>query len=290
MPPLSRVTVDEIRRAKQKARKLVMLTAYDYSFAKLVDESGVDIVLVGDSLAMVVLGEQDTTTVTQQDMLRHAKAARKGVTRALLVGDLPYPAIHSAGADLTAAARAFIEEAGCDAVKVEWADGMPNRVRKVLASGIAVMGHVGLTPQTALAEGGFGMRGKDAASAARILSQAQALEQAGCFAIVLECVPDQVAQAITERLAIPTIGIGSGPNCDGQVLVLHDVLGLFERFTPKFVKRYAKLSEEVRNAVRAYAGEVRSGQFPGASQTVKMSREEESHLRRLLKSESKNKT
>jgi 3-methyl-2-oxobutanoate hydroxymethyltransferase len=273
-----RVTAETIRNSKRAGKKLVMLTAYDYAFAKLLDESDVDMVLVGDSLGMVVMGESDTTTVTLQAMLHHAKAVRRGVSRALLIGDLPFPSIHGAGADLLASSRAFVEQAGCDAVKVEWAEGMPDKVKAVVAAGIAVMGHVGLTPQTAQAEGGFGMRGKDAASAERIYLQAKALADAGCFAMVLECVPDELAALITRKLSVPTVGIGSGPQCDGQVLVSYDLLGLFERFTPRFVERYAKLAESVRDAANRFGADVRQGRFPAEKHTVHLAPDELARL------------
>ena len=277
-----RITVEAIRNSKRAGRKLVMLTAYDYTFAKLLDESEVDMVLVGDSLGMVVMGQADTTNVTLEAMLHHAQAARRGVTRALLIGDLPYPSLHGSGADLVADSRLFVEKAGCEAVKVEWADGIPEKVEAAVASGISVMGHVGLTPQTAAAEGGFGMRGKDAVSAERIFLQAQALANAGCFAVVLECVPDELAALITRKLAIPTIGIGSGPNCDGQVLVSYDLLGLYERFTPRFVERYARLADSVRDAVKRFGADVRQGQFPAEKHTVHLEPNELARLKSRL--------
>ena len=247
-----------------------MLTAYDYPMAKLVDEAGVDLVLVGDSLGMVVLGYETTVPVTMDDMIHHAKAVRRGVSRALLVGDMPFLSLRSSPSDAVAQAARFVQEAGCEAVKVEWKPGIEDAAKAIIDAGIPVMGHVGLTPQTAASEGGFGMRGKDAESAGRILTQAVSLEEVGCFAMVLECLPDLLAQEITHRLRIPTIGIGSGPSCDGQVVVTHDLLGLFERFQPKFVKRYADLSGTIRQALGAYARDVRSGQFPGREQTVAM--------------------
>lgn len=280
-----RVTLDALKRSKTAGRKIVMLTAYDYPFARLVDEAGVDIVLVGDSLGMVVLGRPDTTSVTLADMVRHTQAVRRGTSRALLVADMPYPSLHGPSADLAADAMVLVRDAGCDAVKVEWAEGIVPKVKQAVASGIAVMGHVGLTPQTAASqEGGFGMRGKDAASAARIIEQAAQLSSAGCFALVLECVPAELAKMITGQVTAPTIGIGSGPYCDGQVLVLHDVLGLYEPFSPRFAKRYAALSETVRASVQQYAQEVRAGAFPSKAQTVRMASDQLEQLQRLLKS------
>ena len=271
---MSKTTIAELLKRKEQGQKIAMLTAYDYSMARLVDEAGVDVVLVGDSLGMVVLGYETTTPVTMDEMLHHAKAVRRGVSRALLVGDMPFLAIRGTPAEAVKHAARFIQEAGCDAVKVEWKPGIEDLAKAVLDAGIPVMGHVGLTPQTASGEGGFGIRGRDAESAARILAQALALEEVGCFAMVLECIPDQLAEDITRRLRIPTLGIGSGPHCDGQVLVSYDLLGLFERFRPRFVKRYAELGEAVRQAVRAYAQDIRCGQFPGPEHTVAMKPEE----------------
>ena len=251
-----------------------MLTAYDYPFAKLLDGAGIDVVLVGDSLGMVVLGYETTTPVTMDEMLHHAKAVRRGVNRALLVGDMPFLSFRGSVAESVKNAGRFIQEAGCDAVKVEWKPGIEDSAKAIIDAGIPVMGHVGLTPQTAAAEGGFGMRGMDAESAVRILAQAVSLQEVGCFAVVMECIPDALAQAITKRLRIPTIGIGSGPHCDGQVLVTYDLLGLFDRFTPKFVKTYANLSPAVQQAVTAYIRDVKSGAFPGSPQTRDMPADE----------------
>ena len=262
--------------------KITMLTAYDCPTAKLLDASGVDIVLVGDSLGMVVLGYDSTAQVTMEEMIHHAKAARRGVSRALLIGDMPFLSFRSSPNDSVKNAARFVQEAGCDAVKVEWKQGIEDTAKAIIDAGIPVMGHVGLTPQTAAAEGGFGMRGKDAESAARIIAQAIALQEVGCFAMVLECLPDLVAQEITQRLRIPTIGIGSGPWCDGQVLVTHDLVGLFERFTPRFVKRYANLAETIRGAAAAYVRDVKAGVFPGPEQTVAMAPEEFMKLKRDL--------
>ena len=259
-----------------------MLTAYDYSMAKLVDESGVDIVLVGDSLGMVVLGFDSTTPVTMEQMLHHAKAVRRGVSRALLVGDMPFLSFRGSLEEAVRHAAQFVQEAGCEAVKVEWKPGIEDVAKAIVDAGIPVIGHVGLTPQTAAAEGGFGTRGKDAESAVRIIGQAIALQEVGCFAMVLECLPDLVAQEITARLRIPTIGIGSGPRCDGQVLVTYDMLGLFERFRPRFVKRYADLAGTIRQALKTYVGEVKAGEFPGTAQTVAMLPEEFEKLRQEL--------
>jgi 3-methyl-2-oxobutanoate hydroxymethyltransferase len=271
---MDKVTIAELQRRKRAGEKLTMLTAYDYPIAKLVDEAGVDIVLVGDSLGMVVLGYDSTAPVTMEEMLHHAKAARRGVSRAMLVGDMPLLSLQGLAEESVKNARRFIQEAGCDAIKLEWKPSIEQVARAMTDAGIPVMGHVGLTPQTAASEGGYGVRGKDAESAVRILGQAAALQEAGCFAMVLECVPDVVAQEITARLQIPTFGIGSGPACDGQVLVTYDLIGLYDRLKPRFIKRYADVAPMIRQAAAAYIQEVQSGVFPGKAQTPTMTPEE----------------
>ena len=259
-----------------------MLTAYDYPVAKVLDATGVDCILVGDSLGMVVLGYESTGPVTMTEMLHHTKAVRRAVQRALLVGDLPLEALRGSSEETLRDAQRFANEGGCGAVKVEWRDGMDRTASLIVRSGIPVMGHVGLTPQTAAAEGGYGTRAKDAESAARVIEQSLAMEQAGCFALVLECVPHEVAEAITQRLAIPTIGIGSGPACDGQVLVTYDLIGLFERFRPRFVRQYADVAGTIREAAGAYLRDVREGVFPGPEHTVRMTQEEHARLQSRL--------
>ena len=282
MSSATSVTISQLHEMKQRGQKIAMLTAYDYPLGRLLDEVGIDIVLVGDSLGMVVLGYETTTPVTMEDMLHHAKAVRRGVKRALLVGDMPFLSFRGSLTDTVKNAGRFVQEAGCDAVKVEWKAGIEDVANAIVDAGIPVMGHVGLTPQTASAEGGFKVRGRDAESALRIIAQAVALQEVGVFSIVLECVPDLVAQEITNRLTIPTLGIGAGLHCDGQVLVTYDVLGLFERFTPKFAKRYAELSTTVRQAVATFQDEVRQGRFPGPEQTFTMPAEELAKLRQEL--------
>ena len=279
---MAKVTIAEILQRKSQGSKITMLTAYDYPVAKLLDEAGIDIVLVGDSLGMVVLGYETTTPVTMEEMIHHAKAVRRGVSRALLIGDMPFLSFRGTLPEAVRNAGRFVQEAGCDGVKLEWKPGIEDAATAIIDAGIPVMGHVGLTPQTAAAEGGFGMRGKDAESAARIIAQAIALQEVGCFAMVLECVPDLVAQEMTRRLIIPTIGIGSGPFCDGQVLVTYDLIGLFEKFTPKFVKRYVDAAGLIRQAASSYIVDVKSGQFPGKEQTVGMAPEQFAQLKREL--------
>ena len=258
-----KTTIPQIQAWKREQRKVTMLTAYDYPVARLLDEAGIDIILVGDSLGMVVLGQPNTTGVTMEQMLHHAKAVRRGVASALLVGDMPFGSFHTSADEAIRNATRFIQEAGCEAVKLEWYPGVELIAAAIVRTGIPVMGHVGLTPQTASQSGGFIVQGRDPASAQRILEAAAALEQAGCFALVLECIPESLGQEITARLSIPTIGIGAGRYCDGQVLVTYDLLGLFQAFTPKFVKRYADLSSTIQEAVGRFKQDVEEGKFPG---------------------------
>ena len=279
---MAKVTIPELLQRKRQGGRITMLTAYDFPIAKLVDESGVDLVLVGDSLGMVVLGYETTAPVTMDEMIHHAKAARRGVSRALFIGDMPFLSFRSTQEEAVRNAGRFVQEAGCDGVKIEWKPGIEDTAKAIVDAGIPVMGHVGLTPQTAAGEGGFGVRGKDAESAARILAQAISLQDVGCFAMVLECVPDLLAQEITRRLAIPAIGIGSGPYCDGQVVVTYDLVGLFERFKPRFIKRYGDAARVIRDATSAYVRDVKAGAFPGPEQTVAMSPEEFAKLKQEL--------
>ena len=279
---MANVTIAQLQARKARGEKITVLTAYDYPMAKVLDEAGVDLILVGDSLGMVVLGYETTADVTMAEMLHHAKAVRRGVARALVVGDMPLEALRGSREESVRDAKRFRDEAGCDAVKVEWREGIDGTARAIVAAGVPVMGHVGLTPQTAAGEGGYGIRAKDAASAARVVAQAQALQEAGCFAMVLECVPGVVAQEITKRLSIPTIGIGSGPSCDGQVVVTYDLIGLFERFKPRFVKRYGNVADVIRQAADAYIRDVQSGAFPGQEHTVAMAPDEYARLKQAL--------
>ena len=256
-----KITVPAIKAMKGAAR-VGMITAYDYPSAKAADAAGADIILVGDSLGMVVLGYPDTLNVTLADMLHHTRAAARGVTRALLVGDMPYLSYHVSVEESVRNAGEFIR-AGAHAVKIE--GGKPRRIRTleaILDAEIPVMGHIGLTPQSVNAIGGFKLQGKNIDDARRLIDEAVALDQAGCFSIVLECVPSELAAMITERVSAPTIGIGAGPHCDGQVLVFHDLLGLYDNLAPKFVRRYANLGEETRAAIARYLDDVRSGRFP----------------------------
>ena len=258
---VKRVTVPAIRAMKSQQR-IGMLTAYDYPSAKAVDAAGADIILVGDSLGMVVLGYPDTLSVTVDDMIHHTRAVARGVSRALIVGDMPYLSYHVSAEETVQNAGRFIQ-VGAQAVKIE--GGKPSRIKTIEAlidAEIPVMGHIGLTPQSVNALGGFKVQGKGTEEAHRLIEEAIALEGAGCFSIVLECVPTELAGFITERLSIPTIGIGAGPACDGQVLVFHDVLGLYDGMKPKFVRRYAELGEEMQKALTVFLDDIRAGRFP----------------------------
>jgi 3-methyl-2-oxobutanoate hydroxymethyltransferase len=247
---------------KSKKEKIAMLTAYDYATATVLDESGIDIILVGDSLAMVVLGYATTLPVTMDEMIHHTKAVSRATHRAMVIGDMPFLSYQvSADEALTNAGR-FLQEAGAQGVKIEGGREMAEITRRMTSAGIPVMGHLGLTPQSVHQFGGYRPQGKDRESAKRILEDALILEQAGAFSVVLECVPAVLAKNITRKLTIPTIGIGAGIHCDGQVLVINDMVGMFEKFTPKFVKQYANLNREMKKAVRQYTDEVKSGVFP----------------------------
>ena len=257
-----KLTVRDIIDLKGVGEKIVMLTAYDASFGRLLDRSGIEIVLVGDSLGMVALGYESTISVTMEEMLHHARAVKHGVERALLVGDMPFLSYQVDAREAIINGGRFLKEAGCDAVKLEGGLEVCETVAAMVRAGIPVMGHIGLTPQTAGALGGYKVQGKDARSARRLLAEAKGLEQAGAFAVVLECLPDKLAAAVTASIGIPTIGIGAGVQCDGQVLVSHDILGMFEKFTPSFVKRYANLAPQIAAAVVAFKSEVKGCQYP----------------------------
>ncbi len=278
--PGAKVTVPDIQAAKRRGKKITMMTAYDAAFARLVDQAGIDIILVGDSLGMVVLGYPTTVPVTMDDMVRHAAAVSRGAQRPLLVGDLPFGSYQAGPADAMRSAARFLKEAGMDAVKLEGGHEVVDMVRALTDSGIAVMAHVGLTPQRVAQFGGFKVQAKTSQAARRLIDDALALEDAGAFSIVLESIPAPVAALATERLRIPTIGIGAGPRCDGQVLVLHDVLGLYGDFKPKFAKRYADLSPIVVDALRRFDLDVREGRFPDEEHSYPMNDRERESLER----------
>jgi 3-methyl-2-oxobutanoate hydroxymethyltransferase len=257
-----------------------MLTAYDASFAGLIDAAGIDMVLVGDSLGMVLLGYNTTIPVTMAEMLHHCRAVSRGVKRAVLVGDMPFMSYQVSESEAITNAGRFLKEAGCDAVKLEGGTEMCDRVKAIVRAGIPVMGHIGLTPQTASQLGGYKVQGKDAESARRLQQSARDLEAAGAFSIVLECIPAQLSEAITKLVSIPTIGIGAGKHCDGQVLVTHDMVGMFEKFIPSFVKQYVNLAPQIKEAVAAYHSEVKNGTFPAEEHSFNMQLDGSSLLRK----------
>ena len=257
-----RKTIKDIRSMKSAGQKITMLTAYDASMARLFSSCGVDILLVGDSLGMVMLGYDSTVPVTMEEMLHHASAVRRGAPDAFVLGDMPFGSYQSGVRDAILNGLRFLKEAGCDAVKLEGGLEMCEVVKGMVAAGIPVMGHICLTPQTASQLGGFKVQGKDMEAAQRLMDEALALEQAGAFGLLIECIPAGLAEVISASLAIPTVGIGAGAHCDGQVLVSHDLLGLFEKFQPKFVKQYANLSPLIKEGVQRFNSEVRSGVYP----------------------------
>ena len=269
-----KVTISKLQQKKESGKKITMMTAYDYPMAGLVDESGIDTILVGDSLGMVVLGYESTVPVTMDEMLHHCKAVSRGAERSFIIGDMPFMSYHVSVERAIENAGRFIKESGCDAIKLEGGSDMVPVVRAIVKAGIPVCAHIGLTPQTATMLSGFKVQGKDAESAQELMESAQNLEAAGAFMIVMECIPDLLAANITEALSIPTIGIGAGEDCDGQVLVFHDLVGLFERFTPKFVKQYINLSSMIKAALVQYKSEVEEGSFPGPEHSFSMKKEE----------------
>lgn len=277
-----KVSVLTLRQKKERGEPITMLTAYDYPTALLMDRAGVDAILVGDSLGMVVLGYENTLPVTMDEMIHHCKAVARGARYALLIGDMPFLSYQVSVSEAVRNAGRFLQEGGMDAVKLEGGRERLDAIRAIVQAGIPVMGHLGLTPQSVHQLGGFRPQGRTARAAQRLLEDALLLEEAGCFSIVLESVPARLATLISRRLSIPTIGIGAGPGCDGQVLVTHDMLGLFERFTPRFVKRYALLHAEIERAFRAYIEDVEARRFPAEEHTVEMAEEEWAELLRSL--------
>jgi 3-methyl-2-oxobutanoate hydroxymethyltransferase len=266
----NRITTADIRDMKKRGDRIVMMTAYDYPTARLVDEAGVDMILVGDTLGMVVLGYDSTLPVTMEDMIHHTKAAVRGARHALVVGDMPFMSYQTGWQDAMRNAARFLQETNCGAVKLEGGVRSAETVQKLVEAGIPVMGHIGLTPQSVNQVGGWKVQGKTPAAAVQLMHDAQALEQAGAFAICLELVPAPLSALLTERLSVPTIGIGAGAGCDGQVQVFHDLLGLYDKFVPKHAGRYANVGDEIRDAVAQYAADVRAGVFPTAKHSFKM--------------------
>lgn len=273
-----KVTIADLQRKKDIGQKITMMTAYDFPTASFVDQAGIDTILVGDSLGMVMLGYESTVPVTMDEMLHHCRAVSRGATHSLIIGDMPFMSYQVSPADAVRNAGRFVKEAGCHAVKLEGGSEVAHVVRAIVDAGIPVCAHIGLTPQTATKLSGFKVQGKDAEGATRLLQSAKDLEAAGAFLIVMECIPDLLASKITKELGIPTIGIGAGKECDGQVLVYHDVVGLFERFTPKFVKQYVNLGPQIKDAIRRYREDVEKGLFPGPEHTFSMKPEEAERL------------
>jgi len=274
-PPAGKLPLLELWAMKRRGERIVMVTAYDAPGARFAEDAGIDVILVGDTAAMVMLGHEGTTVpVTVDEMLFLTRTVSRQARRPIVVGDMPFGSYQVSDEDAVRNAIRFVKEAGADVVKLEGAGPMVSRVRAIVEAGIPVMAHVGLTPQSATMLGGFKTQGKTAVAARKIVADAHALQEAGAISIVLEAIPAPVAARITAELSIPTIGIGAGPDCDGQVLVYHDLLGLSEGHLPRFVKRYASLSREIRDALEQYAAEVRSGAFPGEEHTYEMPPEE----------------
>ena len=265
-----RISISQLKNMKQRGEKITMLTAYDYITAKIIDEAGIPLILVGDSLGMVVLGYESTIPVTIEEMLHHTKAVVRGTKQAIIIGDMPFMTYHTSISDALRNAARFIQEGGAQSVKLEGGVTVAETVRSIVSCGIPVMGHIGLTPQSIHQLGGYKVQGKTEETATRMLADAHALEQAGAFAVVLETVPTPLATLITQSISIPTIGIGAGIGCDGQVQVISDILGLFTDFVPKHAKQYAKLADTIRAAITEYDKEVKNGSFPTEEQGFSM--------------------
>ncbi|MDP8298910.1 MAG: 3-methyl-2-oxobutanoate hydroxymethyltransferase [Candidatus Tantalella remota] len=255
-------TVLDFGRKKQSGEKITVLTAYDYPIARHIDSSGVDAILVGDSVGMVMLGYDSTVRVTMDEMIYHSKAVRRGVERAFLIADMPFMSYQVSDEDAVSNAGRFFKEAGCEAVKLEGGSEVVPRVKAIMDAGMLVLGHIGLTPQSVSKLGGYRVQGRDADSSKKLLEDAVALEKAGCFAVIVECVPESLAAKIAAKLNVPVIGIGAGKHCDGQILVTYDMIGYFDKFTPKFVKKYADVGSQIKDAVKAFKDETEKGAFP----------------------------
>jgi 3-methyl-2-oxobutanoate hydroxymethyltransferase len=266
---MPKITILDLYKKKAEGKKITMLTAYDYPTAQIVDQAGIDVILVGDSLGMVVQGEANTLPVTMEEMLYHTKLVSRATQSAMVVGDLPFLSYQTGREDAIRNAGRFLKEAGAEAVKLEGGSPMAEVIRAIVSAGIPVMAHIGLTPQYVHTLGGFKVQGKEEAAREKLLADARAVQDAGAFSVVLEAIPASLAKEIKELLRIPTIGIGAGVHCDGQVLVLHDLLGLFDRFTPKFVKQYARLKDLALKAVKDYKQDVEGGKFPSDEHSFK---------------------
>ncbi len=273
-----KVTIADLQEKKKTGEKITMMTAYDYTTGILVDQAEIDTILVGDSLGMVMLGYDSTVPVTMDDMIHHCKAVCRGAKYSFIIGDMPFMSYQVSIEKAVENAGRFIKKAGCDSVKLEGGSEMAHVVKAIVDAGVPVCAHIGLTPQTATKLSGFKVQGKDAESAKELLKSARDLEEAGAFCIVMECIPDLLAAKITRELNIPTIGIGAGKDCDGQVLVYHDLVGLFERFTPKFVKQYINLAPMIREALIQFREDVETGAFPGPEHSFAMKEEEAKKL------------
>ena len=273
-PERKKVTTLSLTRKKAQNQPVTMLTAYDYATALAIDRAGIDSILVGDSLGMVVLGYENTLPVTMEDMIHHCQAVARGARYALLIGDMPFMSYQASVNDAVRNAGRFLKEGGMDAVKLEGGRERLPAIEAIISAGIPVQGHLGLTPQSVHLLGGFRAQGKTAAAASKLIEDAHALQEAGCFSLVLETIPARLARLLSERLEIPTIGIGAGVGCDGQVLVTHDLLGLFDRFTPRFVKKYTDLHTEMAQAFTAYKADVESNTFPAEEHSIEMPEEE----------------
>jgi len=274
MPDKIKPTIQKLKVMKSQGKKIRMVTAYDYPTAVLIEKTPIEMILVGDSLGMVVLGYESTVPVTVKDIIHHAKPVVKGAPNTHIVADMPFMSYHASVEDAIRNAGRLIKETGADSVKLEGGMDYAPVVKAIVKAGIPVVAHIGLTPQTASSLGGFKVQGKDAQQAQELIDDAVALEEAGAFAMVIECIPAPLAQMISEKLTIPTIGIGAGPYCDGQVLVTQDLLGLFDRFTPKFVKQYAEIGKMELEALNRYAEEVSSGEFPSKEHSFTMKEKE----------------
>src|SRR3972149_8765662 len=259
---VKKITTSDLLEMKKKGEKITMLTAYDYLMASQLDQCGIDLILVGDSVGNVLLGYENTIPVTMNEMIHHCKAVCRGVKMAMVIGDMPFMSYQASGVEAVRNAGRFLKEAGVEAVKLEGGREIFLTIKKIAGSGIPVMGHLGLTPQSVYKFGGYGVRGEDEEQASRMIEDASGLEEAGVFSIVLEKIPAKLAKKITRQISIPTIGIGAGVDCDGQVLVTHDMLGCFEKFKPKFSKRYAEVGKEMKRCYRKYIEEVKNKKFP----------------------------
>lgn len=279
----NKVTVLDVQQAKKEGRKLVMCTAYDYPFGLMADEAGMDMVLVGDSLGMVVMGLEGTVEVTMEHMIHHIKAVVRGCKGPLIVGDMPFMSYNTSVREAIQNAGRLMKEGGCEAIKLEGGVDFALTIQAIVKAGIPVQGHIGLTPQTASALGGFKMQGRDALAAKRIIEDAKALEDAGVFSMILEAVPAPLGQLVAEAVKVPVIGIGAGPDVDGQVLVTYDMIGLFEKFVPKFVKQYTQIRKTILEALKEYKEDVVAVTFPGPEHSFKMPDEALEQLKKLVK-------